>query len=461
MQSVYDIIADLEKRRVLVVGLARSGIAAAELLARRSAHVVGTDLRRDLDGLGELENMGVELVLGSSESISLEDMELVVLSPGVAISNPVPGEALKLGIPVIGELELAWRLANIPTLAITGTNGKSTTTTLCAHLLESAGKRVFVGGNIGKPLSRILLDGNSDKPDFDWAVVEVSSFQLEHLSGTNGLVPKVAVWLNLTPDHLDRHGDMNSYQATKRRMFESMDETCTGVFFADDPMVQKASAGLSCRKKYFGRNTANREDLDAIISGDEIHLGEYRISIHNQRLRGEHNAENTAAALLAVEAASVHAPEVYEAIDTYKGLPHRLEPIRQLDGVLWINDSKGTNPDATAKSLTGFDGDVILIAGGRGKGTGFKILRDVVTQKVSHLVLLGEQAPRMSSDLSGCAEIHLVSDLQEAVSLSNTLAGPGSVVLLSPACASFDMFRDYEHRGEVFTSMVKSLGGET
>lgn len=461
MERVADIVADLKKRRVLVVGLARSGIAAAAMLANRAASVTGADLRRSPEGVDELGDMGVELRLGSVTEGLVVDQDLVVLSPGVPITSPIPSQAISKGVPVIGELELAWRLAKVPTMAITGTNGKSTTTTLCAHLLKSAGKQVFVGGNIGKPLSRILLDHKQGQGEYDWAVVEVSSFQLEHLSGLDGLVPQVAVWLNLTPDHLDRHGSMSVYQSIKRRMFEGMDQSDTGVFFADDAMVRGASEGLSCSKRFFGRDESRLSATDVLVLDDEIRMDEHDIRIQNPRLRGEHNAENTAAALLAVRAAGVKVSDVSNAIDTFAGLSHRLEPIRQLDGVTWINDSKGTNPDATAKSLTSFDAGVVLIAGGRGKGTGFGILRDVVARKVSHLVLLGEQAEHLAQDLAGCAQIHFVKDMKDAVDVSRRLAQAGSVVLLSPACASFDMFSDFEQRGEVFASIVRSLGDES
>ncbi len=457
MKPVAEIIADLNGRRVLVVGLARSGFSAAMLLSRQGASVIGVDVRPELVRAHELRDMGVELRLGSSGADIPHDLDLVVLSPGVALSSQIPSMAIDKGMAVVGELELAWRLAKVPTLAVTGTNGKSTTTTLCAHLLKSAGKRVFIGGNIGKPLSDIINDQQPGQPNFDWAVVEVSSFQLEHLSGKDGFVPQIAVWLNLTPDHLDRHGSMSGYQSIKSRMFEGMDQSDTGVFFADDAMVRDASEELSCSKRFFGRDESRLSLADALVLDDGIRMDGHDIKIQNPRLRGEHNAENTAAALLAVKAAGVSVSDVSNAIATFTGLAHRLEPIRKLDGVLWVNDSKGTNPDATAKSLTGFDEGVVLIAGGRGKGTGFGMLRDIVKKKVSHLVLLGEQAERLREDLDGCAQVHMVQDMSEAVELSRRLAKPGSVVLLSPACASFDMFRDYEHRGEVFASVVNSL----
>ncbi len=457
MGAVTDILQTLTDRRVLVVGLARSGLAAARVLAGRGAQVTGTDRKAQVDGAGELEAAGVRLALGADAPELARAAELVVLSPGVPATSPLVAAAGTAGVPVIGELELAFRLAAVPTLAVTGTNGKSTTTALCAHLLERAGKRVFLGGNIGRPLSELLLVDAAERSQLDWAVVEVSSFQLEHLSAAKGFAPRIGVWLNLTPDHLDRHGDLATYAATKRRMFEGLGADDLGVVFLDDELVRGATEGLACRRAGFGRAPARLGDGDALIEGARVQLVGRTLRLGNPRLAGDHNAENAAAALLAVTAAGAPLDGLQAALDDFAGLPDRIEPVRELAGVRWINDSKGTNPDATAKSLTGFPGGVVLIAGGRGKGTDYRKLREVVTGRVAHLILLGEDADRLAADLDGCAPIRRVADMAEAVSAAADLARPGGVVLLSPACASFDMFDDYAHRGRVFRELVAGL----
>jgi UDP-N-acetylmuramoylalanine--D-glutamate ligase len=448
-----DILTSLKGRKVLVVGLARSGLASARLLASRGARVCGTDSNPDPPGAQALVADGVELDLGGNRTERVLESQLVVLSPGVAWHSPMVKAALDAGVPVMGELELGLRLSGLDVIAVTGTNGKSTTTALCAHLLESAGLRVFMGGNIGNPVSGLLLE---QRP-LDWAVVEVSSFQLEHLSDSQGLVPRVGIWLNLTPDHLDRHGSMENYAATKRRLFEGQNRAQTGIFFADDAIVRDAAGGLGCSQRWFGRAGRAQRLGDGLIEGGRITVGSQSFELTNPRLSGDHNAENAAAAILAATAVGCAAPAVQSGLDTYAGLPHRVEPVRELAGVRWVNDSKGTNPDATAKSLTGFSDGVVLIAGGRGKGTDYRKLRQVVSERVSALVLIGEDAERLAADLDGCAPVHRAVDMVQAVAKARQLALPGGAVLLSPACASFDMFKDYAHRGQVFSDLVMAL----
>ncbi|MBN2497856.1 MAG: UDP-N-acetylmuramoyl-L-alanine--D-glutamate ligase [Deltaproteobacteria bacterium] len=459
MRPVDKMVHELAGRKVLVVGLARSGRAVARLLARRGCRVTGTDRRDDLDGLAELAAEGVRFELGGDRLDQVDQAEIVVLSPGVPLASPLASAAVERGAVVIGELELASRLAGLPLLAITGTNGKSTTTALCAHLLEACGRRAFLGGNIGRPLSEVLLE--EERPD--WAVVEVSSFQLEHLSGPDGLVPEVAIWLNLSPDHLDRHGGLEPYAAIKRRLFEGQSREQTGVFFADDPQVAAATEGLACRKRGFGRRESALGPGDVRIDGRRLEvLGEGLVlRLETASLRGDHNAENAAAAVAAVLACGpCDAAAVQSGLDSFQGLAHRIQVIRELDGVQYIDDSKGTNPEATAKSLTSFDSPVVLIAGGRGKGTGYRAMRQAVSERVRELILLGEDAGRLAGDLDGCTGIHRVQTMEEAVGKARQLARPGDVVLLSPACASFDMFVDYAHRGEVFAELVRRLEGE-
>ena len=401
----------------------------------------------------ELDRLGVELHLGGDTSEVFGQASLVILSPGVALDAPMVQHAKQMGLPIVGELEMAAHLCASPIIAVTGTNGKSTTTALCAHLLQQAGLNAFMGGNIGRPFSELLLL----KQQPDWAVVEVSSFQLEHLCEPDAFVPEIGIWLNLTPDHLDRHGSMEVYLATKRRLFEGQTPKQAGVFWADDPLVYQASQGLACQKYYFGRQAHRLDDQAVVLRSPGLRLSEGELVLRNPSLLGDHNAENAAAAVLAARRAGVAFPLLQAGLDSYQGLPHRIQQVGEVQGVRFINDSKGTNPDATAKSLTSFDGPVVLIAGGRGKGTQYDVLREPVRQRVTHLVLIGEDAKRIEQALSDCTEVHHASDMAQAVRLALSLAEVPGVVLLSPACASFDMFRDYAHRGEVFGEMVAAL----
>jgi len=445
--------------KVLVVGLARSGSAAARLLAGRGARVLGTDRGESISGASDLERAGVELRLGGDYPELVPEVEMLVLSPGVPLSAPLAQEAQRLGVPVLGELELAARLlrkdAGPPLLAVTGTNGKSTTSALSAHLLAGDGRRVFLGGNIGRPLCELLLGGQT----VDVAVVEVSSFQLEHLSDPRAFVPRVAVWLNLTPDHLDRHASLQNYAAIKRRLFEGQGPADSAVLFTDDATVRESGLGLRGRLLGFGRDAAELPEDGMLISGRGLSVigeaGHYTLTA--PRLAGDHNAENAAAAALAVAALGVAPAAIQAGLDSYPGLPHRLEPVGEIAGVRYINDSKGTNVDATAKSLTGFGSSVILLAGGRGKGSGYQKLRAAVGRHVKQLILFGEEADRLAVDLEGCAPVRFVAGMAEAVNLASQLAQSGDVVLLSPACASFDMFSDYAQRGRVFTELVSAL----
>ncbi len=448
--------------KVLVVGLARSGSAAARLLAGRGALVVGTDRVESISGASDLDRAGVELRLGGDRPELVCQAEMLVLSPGIPLSAPLAKEALRLGVPLLGELELAARLLRLrddpPLLAVSGTNGKSTTAALAAHLLAQGGKRVFLGGNIGKPLCELLLAADT----VDVAVVEVSSFQLEHLENPQALAPRVAVWLNLTPDHLDRHADMQNYAATKRRLFEGQGPADVAVLNMDDTIVREAGRGLCGRLLGFGRQQAELPQGAMLISGRELVVVDQETtsisySLTAPRLAGDHNAENAAAAALAVAALGVAPEAIQSGLDSYPGLPHRLEPVGEIGGVRYINDSKGTNVDATAKSLTGFNDEVILLAGGRGKGSGYQKLRAPVSRHVKQLILFGEEADRLACDLEGCTIVQQVAGMSEAVDLASRLAQSGDVVLLSPACASFDMFRDYAHRGRVFAELVAAL----
>jgi UDP-N-acetylmuramoylalanine--D-glutamate ligase len=405
----------------------------------------------------------VEVVAGGDHPELVKDVDMVVLSPGVQLrpsAAPVPAEAFRRGVPTIGELELAYRLLGgregPKLIAVTGTNGKSTTAALCAHILERAGHEVFLGGNIGRPLSELCLSVNP----VDYVVAEVSSFQLEHLTDPSNLVPLVAIWLNLTPDHLDRHITMRNYARLKRRLFEGQGQNETGVLFLDDSYVSQSVEGLDCRISGVSRNPARVPLVGALLVRRELTPNGWDTSfaLENPRLMGDHNAENASAAACAALALELDAETIQSALDSFTGLPHRMEPVGEAGEVRYINDSKATNLDATAKSLTAFADPVVLIAGGKGKGSGdYRNLKEIVTKRVKHLILIGEEADNMARDLEGCTQIHRADDMQDAVQKASQQAAPGEVVMLSPACASFDMFRDYAHRGEVFTGLVRDL----
>ncbi len=457
MDGWQEILGRLAGRRVLVLGLARSGQAAARWLARRGAQVTGVDRSADATLGAGLAADRVELVIGSEPVERLRGCDLLVLSPGVHLDHPMVLEAQRLGILVLGELELAARLLSAPMLAVTGTNGKSTTTALCAHLLRRAGHAVFAGGNLGEPLISSL-----EMPALDWAVVEVSSYQLEHLSQPGALVPSIAVWLNLTPDHLDRHRSIERYADCKRRLFEGQGSRESGIFFADDPEVFSRAQGLCCRRRFFGREPRHLAAGDILIQGRTLlAVGQdARWHLPDDRLLGDHNAENAAAAVLATREAGLPPDAIQQGLLDFVGLPHRLELVAERDGVRYVNDSKGTNVDSVVRSLSSFGASsIVWIAGGRGKGAPYTPLRPLIQAHVRHMILLGEDAERMERELAGSAACSRVEDLAGAVALARRLARPGEVVLLSPACASFDMFRDFEERGEVFRRLVLA-GGE-
>lgn len=442
-------------RRILVMGLARSGLAAARLCAAHGAEVVATD-RREASELDTalLAGTGVKLELGGHDPAAFEAADLVVVSPGVPLSAPEIQRALAAGVPVIGEVELAASfLVGLPVVGITGTNGKSTTTALVGRILEAAGLRPFVGGNIGRALSEAALA--SERPGA--LVLELSSFQLETI---RHLHPQVALLLNLTPDHLDRHGDLAGYGAAKRRIFMNQTPRDVAVVNADDPEVSALADGLAADVRRF----SIRGPVDGGCGVEDGHLvlatggGPVRLRVDSPSLRGPHNLANAAAAALAAQALGVPPAVVQSALDGFKGLPHRLERLRVRGGVEWINDSKATNLESAATALRAFDGQVIWIAGGRGKGASYAPLAELVRGRVKALLGIGEDGPALVDALG--AETPVAEDvgtLEAAVARAAALAAAGDVVLLSPACASYDQFRDYEHRGAELRRLVEAL----
>lgn len=469
----------LKDKRATVVGLARSGIGAANLLAKMGARVTVTDRKTETELSDSLRSLApsVNRALGGHPE-GIFSADLLVVSPGVPLEIEPIARAKKKGVPVIGELELAYQVLEdrqIPFLAVTGSNGKSTTTTLLNDMMTRAGFRTVFGGNIGNAMTEEILrlsefrNGTFDIRNLDYAVVEVSSFQLESIKKFR---PHVAAILNLTPDHMDRYHSLADYSGAKAQIFLNQQDADYLVLNADDPEVMKMKdEKWEAKKKrpaifYFSRQKevaglylkdgvvlANLQDLpfsDPHFS--LIHAGEIRI-------KGVHNLENAMAASAMALLANCPREAVIESLREFSGLEHRLEFVRELGGVTYINDSKGTNVGAVVKSLESFQGGVILIAGGRDKAGDFSVLRDQVSLKVKALVLIGEAAEKIRKALDGVTETVTARDLREAVEMSRERAKKGDAVLLSPACASFDMFRDFEDRGRQFKKIVMDLEG--
>ena len=450
----------LPGRRPLIVGAGRSGAAAARLLARHGLDVRLCDRREAAAPLAaELAALGVDVRLGRDDAGELEGRDFVVWSPGIALDHPIARAARAAGLPILSELEVGCRFARAPLFCITGTNGKSTTTDLTGALLRATGIEAAVCGNIG----RAICDVAESVPADGALVVEVSSFQLETVER---LKPRVAAWLNLTPDHLDRHGTLEAYAALKQRLFANQDAQDFAVWNADDPAVTAHRAGSAATLE-FSRTRA--VPAGAHAAGGAITLvwrgrSEPLMPATELRLRGPHNLSNALAALATALPAEPPRAALREALRAYRGLEHRLEPVATIEGVEFVNDSKATNLDSMAVALGSFDQPVVLIAGGRDKGQDFRAALELARRRVRHAVLIGEGAERIERAWPGVPATR-ASSLAEAVDRAFDLARTGSgrpgaappVVLLSPGCASFDMFRDFEDRGARFKSEVERL----
>ncbi len=454
----------LTGKRVTVVGLGRSGLGAAKLLSMYGARVQVTDTRGESELREALQGLpaGTSLFLGGHPTGLLEDSDLVVVSPGVSLQIEPLLVCREKGIPVIGELELCARVTEVPFVAITGTNGKSTVTTLVGEMIRQGKRDVFMGGNIGVSLCDGLVRiKKGERPEPDWIVAEVSSFQLETIQRFK---PKVSAILNLSPDHMDRYDSLGDYLEAKARIFLRQDSDDDVVLNADDPMVASLATSASAQVAWFSRK--REVSRGVFLSGDRLcwRLGPSEgtlISSGDIRIRGVHNLENAMAAACMALLAGIPADSVAHTLRTFPGLEHRLEHVRTFEGVTYINDSKATNVGAVEKSLESFSVPVILIAGGRGKKTDFTPLRELVQEHVKVLVLIGESADQLATTLGQDKPVVRAGSMEEAVTAAARSAVPGDVVLLAPACASFDMFLDFEHRGRVFKESVRRLGHET
>ena len=451
-------LRSLAGRRVTVVGLAKSGIAAARLLRAAGADVVGTDARpigalgREAAGLSEI---GVRVLAGAGETAAaFAGAELVVVSPGVPLDGDQLAGVRARQVPIIGELELGWRATEADTIAITGTNGKTTTTALIGAVLDQQPRPVLVAGNIGTPLAAHALAFPAD----GLVVCEVSSFQLET---TELFQPRVAVVLNLTPDHLDRHGTFDAYVNAKARIFANQTAADCAVLNADDDATRALAARTQAPVVWFSRRRELAHGVfvrDGRIAAKLNGHVEEICPLSEIFLRGQHNVENVLAATACALWTGMSPAAIRGAIGRFRGVAHRIEWVRDLKGVQYYNDSKGTNVASTLRALESFPGRIVLIAGGKGKGQAWEPLAAAARGRVAQALLIGEDAKKIGAALAAAAiPVAYCSSLQAAVEQARTLAVPGDVVLLSPACASFDMFDNFEHRGDVFKKLVERL----
>lgn len=442
----------LPKGPFLVVGLARSGQAAARLLAGRGESVRAVDSGHP-EGAGRLSELGVEVLLDTDGLAQLEGTRTVVKSPGVPREAPAIAAALQRGIEIVGELELAWRALPNRFVAVTGTNGKTTTVELLGHLYRSAGEPVAVAGNVGKPLSALVGEVEADAT----VVCECSSFQLEDASL---FAPECAVFLNLAPDHLDRHGAIESYFDAKLRIFANQGNDDVAIYNADEPALDGIDLGGCARRIAFGTGPDPEREV-ALAAGTIFYDGEPLIAVSALGLIGEHNVANAMAAAAAALSMGIGREAVCAGLRSFAGVPHRLEPVAEIAGVRYVNDSKATNVAAAAVGLRAFERGVHVILGGSEKEEEFAPLLGPVRERCAACYLIGETAERLATELdpvrAAGIELHRCADLEDAVRRAAAVAIRGEVVLLSPACASFDAFANYEARGERFREIVEAL----
>jgi UDP-N-acetylmuramoylalanine--D-glutamate ligase len=441
--------------KTLVVGLGKTGLATARFLSRRGAQVTVTDRRQPSElreAIKEMESLGVLIEVGGHKKETFLNSDLIVPSPGVSMYMEELVESRAKGIKIVSEIELAAQFFKPPIIAVTGTNGKSTVVTLLGEIFRASNINVFVGGNLGMPFIEAVESGKS----FQYAILEISSFQLEWIEKFR---PYIAVVLNITQDHLERYPDFKTYVNTKKNIFVNQKRSDFAVLNADDPNTAEIVKDIRSRIFLFSGKDNLRKG--AYLKGNKIiyAIGEIvkEIEIKNIYMRGKHNLENIMAAVIVSSICNCDEEAMKKTIDEFKGLPHRIQFVREVSGVKYYDDSKGTNVDAVLRALECFSSPVILIAGGRDKESDFSPLKVPVKRKVKTLILLGEAKEKIAQQLQGSTEIMIVKDMKEAVEQAHSIAKKGDVVLLSPACASQDMFADYVERGNVFVHFVRGL----
>lgn len=453
--------------KILVIGAARSGVAVSKLLMDNGKAVVLTDNRPEdvvlaefpqvRETLAELEEKGIETVFGRQiDTGVINEIDRVVTSPGVPLTIPIIAEAYRCGVPVIGEAELAYCMTKAPFVAITGTNGKTTTTTLTGEIFKNSGRKTYTVGNIGDPISNYVMEAAPE----DVFVTEISAFQLETI---NKFRPAASAILNLSPDHMDRYGTMENYIAAKARIFENQRGEDFLVLNADDEQVCELGRQAQCRKYYFSLDKKVAQGAYAMDGGIFINDNESVIPIcriEEMGIKGPHNVQNALAATVLAYFMGVDVVSIAETLKSFGGVEHRQEFVANIGGVDYINDSKGTNTNAAIVALNAMTKPVILIAGGYDKKEDYNEFIEVVRKKVKRMVLVGATASQIeeTAESQGYYNTVRVGDYDEAVKVASECAAPGDVVLLSPACASWDMFDNFEIRGQVFKDLVKRIG---
>jgi UDP-N-acetylmuramoylalanine--D-glutamate ligase len=450
---------DVKGKKILVVGLGKSGAAAALFLASRGARVTVSDAKQEhklREQIAPLLERGITVETGNHGERSFRDQELIVVSPGVP-NNLAPLEkARERGTPVIGEIELTARFLEGEIVAITGSNGKTTTTTLVGEIIASGGRKTLVGGNIGTPAVTFVEQSSPDT----WVVLEISSFQLETIEQFR---PHIAAVLNITPDHLDRHGSMEKYIAAKARIFENQSADDYAVLNADHDVTRRLASGCKAQVLWFSRNGGKHSvERGAFVQDGAIVFrgaaGRIEIMpLDEIALRGTHNVENVLAAVTIGMAAGIEPAAIRRAVKDFRAVEHRLEYVSTVHGVQYYNDSKATNVDATIKALESFAANVHLILGGRDKDSDYRELNSLLAARVKRVYTIGEAAAKIEAQIGSAAPVTSAQTLETAVQQASKSAVPGDVVLLAPACASYDQFTSYEHRGRIFKQLVQSL----
>jgi UDP-N-acetylmuramoylalanine--D-glutamate ligase len=449
---------ELKGKRVLVVGLGRSGLAAALFLRRHGAQVTVSDVRsaKALEKeIPMLLEAGIAVEAGGHGLLTFRRQDLLVLSPGVPLDTPEVRQVRGFGQTILGEVELASRFLKGQTIAITGSNGKTTTTTLCGEILKASGAPTLVGGNIGVPVVE-LADASTED---GWNVLEISSFQLET---TDTFRPKIAVLLNITPDHLDRHGSFDNYRAAKERIFLNQTADDFLVLNADDEVAVGAAARAPSNVFWFSRTKVVRQGAFVhqgvvMFRRSEQGAAEPVLPVSAIPLQGDHNLENVLAAVTVARLAGVPAQGIEETVRGFHAVEHRLEFVAEIHGVRFYNDSKATNVDAAAKAIAAFAGGVHLILGGKDKDSDYRTLIPLLREQVRAVYTIGAAAEKIESHLDGCVPVRRAGTLARALELASGAARPGETVLLAPACSSFDQFLNYEERGEQFKQAVQAM----
>jgi UDP-N-acetylmuramoylalanine--D-glutamate ligase len=448
---------ELKNKRVLVVGLGKSGLAAAHFLKTLGARVTVSDARPAMliAELSELLEQGFSVEAGSHGLLTFRRQDLIVVSPGVPMSTPELKQVRAMGAHIIGELELGSQYLQGEVIAVTGSNGKTTTTSLIGEILKATGRPTLVGGNIGRPVTAMVEDSTLES----WSVLEVSSFQLETVETFK---PKIALVLNITPDHLDRHGTFEAYAALKARITEFQTAEDFLVLNGEDKETQMIAAKTKAQVYWFSGRRPIKQG--AFVHGESILFvaregakPEPVMPVAEISLAGAHNVENVLAAICAARLAGVESETIRASVRAFKAVEHRLEFVREVGGVRYFNDSKATNVDATIKAVEAFAGGIHLILGGKDKGSDYRVLESLLRERVKAVITIGSAAEKIERQLDGVVKIERAETLARAVAFAAAAAVAGDTVLLAPACASFDQFENYEQRGRVFKELVAAL----